>query len=158
MKFTLKSLRSLVSVLIITLIIPLVSYGQSNPDASFEKSLVMDAESSSIVWGPCPEFMPDGCEIAVLHGDPAKPNVDVLFRLPANTDIPNHWHNSAERMVLLTGELTVTYQGEDTQTIKQGDYAYGPAKKPHTGKCGNAGPCTLFIAFEKPLDAIPVNE
>jgi quercetin dioxygenase-like cupin family protein len=148
MKINVKSFRSIVSVFIIAFIIPLVSYGQSNSETSFEKSMVVDAESSSIVWGPCPEFMPDGCEIAVLHGDPAKPNVDILFRLAANTDIPNHWHNSPERMILLSGELEVTYQGENTQTLKQGNYAYGPAKKPHTGKCGNAGPCVLFIGFE----------
>ena len=158
MKINEKSFRSIVSVLIIAFVIPLISYGQSNSETSFEKSMVKDPESSSIVWGPCPEFMPDGCQIAVLHGDPAKPNVDILFKLPANTDIPNHWHTSAERMVLLSGELEVTYQGEDPQTLKQGNYAYGPAKKPHSGKCGNAGPCVLFIGFENPLDAMPVNE
>ncbi|WP_051227913.1 cupin domain-containing protein [Gillisia sp. JM1] len=61
-------------------------------------------------------------------------------------------------MILLSGELHVTYQGESTQTLKQGNYAYGPAKKPHSGKCGNSKPCVLFIAFENPLDAIPINK
>jgi quercetin dioxygenase-like cupin family protein len=61
-------------------------------------------------------------------------------------------------MILISGEMEVTYDGEKTQTLKQGTYAYGPANKPHMAKCGDAGPCVLFIAFEKPLDAIPVNK
>ncbi len=158
MKKDIKSFRNICLSLLMVAIFPLFSFGQESNNITLEKSLVKDVNSANITWGPCPEFMPDGCEIAILHGDPAKPNVDILFKLPANSDIPNHWHNSAERMILLSGELQVTYQGENTQTLKQGNYAYGPAKKPHSGKCGNAGPCVLFIAFEDPLDAIPINK
>ncbi|RKS53034.1 Cupin domain-containing protein [Gillisia mitskevichiae] len=158
MKRDISSFQNVGLSLIMFAVFPFVLVAQENNNMTFEKSLIRDANSSEITWGPCPEFMPDGCEIAVLHGDPSKQNVDILFKLPANTDIPNHWHNSPERMILLSGELEVTYKGEETQTLKQGYYAYGPAKKPHTGKCGNSGPCVLFIGFENPLDAIPVNK
>lgn len=120
-----------------------------------ELSLVKTAQDTDLKWGPCPPFMPSGCEIAVLHGDPSKNNLDVFFKVDANSEIPNHWHNSAERMILISGELEVTYKGEKSQILKAGSYAYGPAKKPHTAKCGDAGPCVLFIAFEEPLDAFP---
>jgi len=158
MKRDIRSFRNVGLSLIMAAVFPFVLVGQENNNQTFEKSVVRDAKSSEITWGPCPEFMPDGCEIAVLHGDPSKQNVDILFKLPANTDIPNHFHNSPERMILLSGELEVTYKNEETQTLKPGYYAYGPAKKPHTGKCGNSGPCVLFIGFENPLDAIPVNK
>ena len=118
-----------------------------------ENSVVVDHKSTELEWGGCPEFMPAGCNIAVLHGDPTSENSDILFKVPANSDIPLHWHNSAERMVLISGEMEVTYEGEDTQTLRTGSYAYGPAKKPHTAKCNDKGPCVLFIAFEKPVDA-----
>jgi len=118
-------------------------------------SLVKTAQDTDLNWGPCPPFMPEGCEIAVLHGDPSENNSDIFFKVDANSDIPNHWHNSAERMILVSGELEVTYKGEKPQILKVGSYAYGPAKKPHTAKCGDAGPCVLFIAFEEPLDAFP---
>lgn len=150
--------RNIGICLVMVVIFPLSSFGQDANNTTMEKSIVKDFQSSAITWGPCPEFMPEGCEIAILHGDPSKANVDILFRLPANTDIPNHWHNSPERMILLSGELQITYKGENTQTLEQGNYAYGPAKKPHSGKCGNEGPCVLFIGFENPLDAIPINE
>jgi quercetin dioxygenase-like cupin family protein len=122
-----------------------------------ELSVVKTTEDADLEWGPCPPFMPNGCAIAVLHGDPSKENLDIFLKIPANSSIPNHLHNSAERMILVSGELEVKYEGEKPRTLKMGSYAYGPAQKPHTAKCGNAGPCILFIAFEEPLDAIPKN-
>jgi quercetin dioxygenase-like cupin family protein len=112
------------------------------------------AGDPELKWGGCPEFMPKGCEIAVLHGDPAKNNTDVFFKVPANAVIPRHWHTSAERMVLVTGELSVTYDGYPTTVLTPGTYAYGPPRLPHAATCGSAGPCVLFIAFESPVDAV----
>jgi uncharacterized RmlC-like cupin family protein len=59
-------------------------------------------------------------------------------------------------MVLVAGELHVTYLGQDAAILKPGTYAYGPAKRPHSGLCASAVPCVLFIAFESPVDAVPV--
>lgn len=120
-----------------------------------EPALAFTFEDPQLKWGPCPDFIPKGCEIAVLHGDPAKENADVFFKVPANFTIPRHWHTSAERMVLVSGELRVTYEGQATTTLKPGTYAYGPAKLPHDAVCGNGPPCVLFIAFEAPIDAVP---
>jgi quercetin dioxygenase-like cupin family protein len=58
-------------------------------------------------------------------------------------------------MVLVAGELRVTYEGQPEAILKPGTYAYGPAKRPHSGACASAEPCILFIAFESPLDATP---
>lgn len=112
-------------------------------------------DDPGLAWGPCPPFLPQGCGIAVLHGDPAKPNVDVFFKVPAGSTIPSHTHTSAERMVLVSGELTVTYEGQKAVTLKKGDYAYGPAGRAHSARCAAGAPCVLFIAFEAPLDAVP---
>ncbi len=124
------------------------------PASAQQSPLARTAGDPSLKWGACPDFMPKGCEIAVLHGDPAKDNADVFFRVPANAVIPRHWHTSAERMVLVAGEMRVTYDGHETVVLKPGTYAYGPPKAPHKATCGDAGPCVLFIAFESPVDAI----
>ncbi|MGQ0645624.1 MAG: cupin domain-containing protein [Elusimicrobiota bacterium] len=121
-----------------------------------EPALAYTFKDAQLKWGPCPAFIPQGCEIAVLHGDPAKPNADIFFKVPANFTIPHHWHSSAERMVLVSGELTVTYDGQKPATLKPGMYAYGPAKLPHKATCGKGDPCVLFIAFDGPIDAVPV--
>lgn len=123
-----------------------------------ETSISYTVEDQELQWGPCPDFLPEGCNIAVLHGDPSRPNVDIFFRVPANSKIAEHWHTSAERMILVSGELEVTYEGEEPRLLKKGSYAYGPAKKPHSAKCGDQGPCVLFIAFEEPLDAFAVEK
>lgn len=120
-----------------------------------EPALAYGVEDPRLEWGPCPPFMPRGCEIAVLHGDPSKPNVDVFFRVPAGSEIPSHTHTSAERMVLVSGSLEVTYEGQSPVTLKVGSYGYGPAGRPHTATCAAGAPCVLFIAFEEPLDAMP---
>ena len=121
-----------------------------------EQSTTWTASDPQLKWGPCPPFLPKGCGIAVLHGDPAKENVDVFFKVPAKSTIPLHLHTSPERMVLVAGELHVTYDGQKKAVLKPGTYAYGPAKLPHTGFCASSVPCVLFIAFESPLDAVPV--
>ncbi len=113
-------------------------------------------DDAGLKWGPCPAFLPQGCQIAVLNGDPGKPNADLFFKVPAKSKLPLHWHTSAERLLLVSGELHVTYQGQATTIMKPGTYAYGPAKLSHSGVCISAVPCVLFIAFEAPVDAVPV--
>jgi len=120
------------------------------------QALASTADDAQLNWGPCPPFLPEGCGITVLHGDPAKDNLDVFFKVPAKSSIPLHWHTSAERMVLVAGELHLTYDGQETAVLKPGSYAYGPAKRAHKGFCASAIPCVLFIAFESPLDAVPI--
>ena len=127
----------------------------SQPARAAEPALAFTFNDARLKWGPCPDFIPKGCEIAVLHGDPAKENADVFFKVPANFTIPRHWHTSAERMVLVSGELHVTYEGQPTATLTPGTYAYGPAGLLHHAVCGKGAPCVLFIAFEAPVDAVP---
>ena len=120
-----------------------------------ERPLALKQADASLSWGECPPIFPPGCKIAVLHGDPAKPGADVFLRVPAGYVIPAHWHTSAERMVLVSGSLEVTYAGHPTARLETNDYAYGPAKLPHVAKCRSTTPCTLFIAFDGAVDAHP---
>lgn len=123
-----------------------------------QKAIVHTHEDPELEWVSCPEFFPEGCRIAVLQGDPSGENADIFFKVPPDSVIPHHWHTSAERMVLVSGELHLDYDGQDTKVMKPGTYAYGPAKLPHKGYCVDGDPCVLFIAFELPIDAIPTEE
>jgi quercetin dioxygenase-like cupin family protein len=120
--------------------------------ASGDAPLARTTADPALQWGPCPPPFPAGCQIAVLHGDPAQANADVFFKVSAGYAIPHHWHTSAERMTLVAGKLRVTYDGYPPVTLEPGTYAYGPAKAPHTGECLSDEPCVLFIAFEGPVD------
>lgn len=133
-------------------------HAQMDKEAIAEMSVLKSFNDADLEWGGCPPFMPEGCNIAVLNGDPGKKNADVLFKVNGKSKIPNHWHNSHERMVLLSGKMTVTYQGEQTQTMKVGDFAYGPARKPHTAACISKDPCILYIGFGDPVDAFAIED
>lgn len=123
-------------------------------DAQSAAPRVFTATDKDIFWGACPPFLPKGCQIGVLNGDPAKPNVDIFFKVPGKAKIAAHKHTSAERMVLVQGKLQVVYEGHKPVTLRRGSYAYGPAGLMHEATCLSAEPCVLFIAFEQPLDAI----
>ncbi|HYD50206.1 MAG TPA: cupin domain-containing protein [Terriglobales bacterium] len=132
-----------------------VSFALAAPlEAAEERALAVSFEDAELKWGPCPELMPKGCQIAVLHGDPAKENADIFLKVPAGVALPRHYHTSAERMVLVSGAMTVTYDGQPAVVLKPGMYAYGPAKRPHKASCGAGEPCVLFIAFEQAVDVI----
>lgn len=128
----------------------------SSASAAKDAPVAKSADDKSLPWGPAPAFMPKGTELTVLHGDPSKKNADVLLRVPAGATIPDHTHTSAERMILISGELHVTYAGQTAPLVmKAGGYAYGPAKLAHHATCASSVPCVLFIAFEGPVDALP---
>jgi quercetin dioxygenase-like cupin family protein len=140
-----------------TLLVSIATVGPAfSQETPHELALTRSVGDAELQWGPCPAFFPAGCQIAALHGDPAQPNADVFFRVPAGYDLPAHWHTSAERMVLVSGELHVTYEGQEPATLRPGMYAYGPAKAVHRGRCASDEPCVLFIAFQGPVDANPV--
>jgi quercetin dioxygenase-like cupin family protein len=118
-----------------------------------EVAITRSEADKALQWGGCPPIFPAGCQISVLHGDPAQPNADIFLRVPGGLELANHTHTSAERIVLVSGKLQVQYQGQAPATLRAGDYAYGPAGLPHTAKCLSRAPCTLFIAFEQAVDA-----
>ena len=127
-----------------------------SPAQENEPALSYKHDDKRLQWGPCPAFIGEGCEIAVLHGDPAKRNLDIFFKVPGDFAIPHHWHTSAERMTLVSGNMKVTYDNQSSEMLETGMYAYGPSKRPHTAYCEKGDPCVLFIAFEEPLDAFEV--
>lgn len=137
--------------LLVASLLPMLALAQAPPKAT---ALAWTFEDHDLQWGPCPAFLPEGCAIAVLHGDPSQNNADVFFKVPEKSTIARHWHTSAERMVLVSGELHVTYDGQEAVVLKPGTYAYGPAKLPHKAICASDTPCVLAIAFESPVDAI----
>ncbi len=118
--------------------------------------LALLAADPGLQWGPCPPFFSAACRMTAVHGNPAEPNSDVFFKVGGGDELPLHWHTSAERMVLVQGELTVRYQGHEPVTLTPGTYAYGPPGLPHDGRCNSSDACILFIAFEQPVDAYEV--
>ncbi|MDZ7758137.1 cupin domain-containing protein [Rhodohalobacter sp.] len=146
-----------ISIFTFILLFPLTLLSQNSSSDDREAAIVTGIENENLHWTPCPEFMPESCRISVLHGNPANPNADVFFKLQGHTSVPEHTHTSAERMILISGELEVDYEGQQPSLMTAGDYGYGPPQKPHSASCVSDEPCVLFIAFEEPVDAFPVS-
>lgn len=134
-------------------VLVLATGGESQAQPGRDAPLAIRAGAATLKWGSCPPIFPRGCEIAVLHGDPAQPNADVFLRVRGGQRLAAHTHTSAERMILVSGRLRVKYKGIAAATLTPGMYAYGPAGSPHEASCLGQQPCTLFIAFEGPVDA-----
>lgn len=127
--------------------------------ASREWALVRAEDDGELNWGTCPQLFPDGCQIAVLHGDPDRGDADVFLRVPGGYALPRHRHTSAARMLLVAGELQLSFDGQRTLELLPGTYAYGPPQLPHAGRCVGDEPCLLFIAFATAFDAtVPASE
>ncbi|MDH4945018.1 cupin domain-containing protein [Sulfurimonas sp. C5] len=146
------NISNLIVMTLITMLFSTFSFAEENNAAA----LAYKYDNSELQWGPCPAFLGEECKIAVLHGDPAKKNTDVFFKVPAEYDIPHHWHTSAERMVLVSGTMTVKYDNHNEEVLTTGTYAYGPSKHPHRAYCEKGEACVLFIAFEEPIDAFEI--
>ncbi|MHC3994166.1 cupin domain-containing protein [Thiomicrolovo sp. ZZH C-3] len=141
--------------LAVTVMVPVVA-GVCSGLMAEEPALAYKYDDTRLVWGPCPAFLGEACKIAVLHGDPAKPRTDVFFKVPGDYKIPHHWHTSAERMILVSGNMTVQYDNQKAALIETGMYAFGPEKRPHVAYCEKGEPCVLFIAFNEPIDAFEI--
>ena len=89
------------------------AYGQSVK----ENSHTIDPTHPDVVWSPAPPAFA-GCSITILNGELGKPRLDFFFRIESNTDVVRHTHNSAERMILVQGNLEVQYDGEDATVLK----------------------------------------
>lgn len=130
---------------------------QSNGLSETETSFTTTIDDKDLIWLPAPDFFPN-CSFTILHGEISKPNLDFFFKIEPNTEVLYHTHYSPERMILISGDLEVQYEGENPVVLKAGTYAYGPSSKPHRAKCLDNGPCVLFVAMVDPFDAVPITK
>ena len=152
-----KYAKNMITIAFVFLAIGLNAQSNGLSDTETETSFSTTIDNKDLKWLPAPDFFPN-CSFTILHGDISKPNLDFFFKIEANTEVVNHTHNSPERMILVSGDLEVQYEGEKPVILKAGTYAYGPSGKPHKAKCLDNGPCVLFVAMVDPFDAVPITK
>jgi mannose-6-phosphate isomerase-like protein (cupin superfamily) len=94
-----------------------------------------------IKWGPAPNALPAGAQIAVLEGDPMKPGpYTIRLKLPNNYKIPPHSHSRVEHVTIISGSMHVgmgdkfdeaamtTFGAGSFAAIEPGAHHYGMAK------------------------------
>ena len=96
----------------------------------------MPVNTSQLKWGPAPDALPKGAQIAVLSGDPTKDGLYVVrLRLPAGYKVPAHNHPTAEMVTVLTGKFHLgmgdKLDEKEAMLLTAGGFAEAPAKMNH---------------------------
>jgi uncharacterized RmlC-like cupin family protein len=116
--------------------------------------------ADKVQWGPAPPVLPAGAQIAVMEGNPAEKGLLTLrLRLPANYNLPPHWHSTTERVTVLSGSLHVgmgdKLDRKGSQTLEPGGFASLPAKMHHFAWTDKA--TVVQISLEGPFDIFYVD-
>lgn len=70
-------------------------------------------------WGPAPDALPAGAQVAVLDGDPTKPGPYTMrLKMPADYRIPPHRHASPEHVTVISGKFNVAKGEKDDPAVK----------------------------------------
>ena len=82
-----------------------------------------------IKWGPAPDSLPKGAQIAVLEGDPTQEGPFTMrLKMPSNYRIPPHWHPTIEHVTVISGSINLGVGDKfDEKTAKKlptGAFAY----------------------------------
>jgi quercetin dioxygenase-like cupin family protein len=93
--------------------------------------------AKDIQWKPCPPNLPDGCEMAVLEGNPKSNDLfTVRFKISGEFIMPPHTHPKDERVTVLQGKAYVAFgKGAIRKEAKEfgpGDYYVNARNAIHT--------------------------
>jgi anti-sigma factor ChrR (cupin superfamily) len=100
------------------------------------EDMKMPVNASQLKWGPAPDFIPKGAQLAVLSGDPSKEGLYVVrLKVPAGYKIPAHNHPTAEMVTVISGNFHLG-MGDKLDMKKglvltAGGFAEAPAKMNH---------------------------
>lgn len=66
--------------------------------------LTAHAQAPALAWGPAPAVFPAGAKMAVLQGDPSKPEwFTVRLDLPSGYRVQPHFHPTDELLTVISG-------------------------------------------------------
>jgi anti-sigma factor ChrR (cupin superfamily) len=120
----------------------------------------MPVNASQLKWGPGPEFLPKGAEVAVLSGDPAKDGLYVIrAKLPGGYRVPAHNHPTAEMVTVISGKFHLgmgdKLDEKKGTVLTAGGFAEAPAKMNHYA--WTSGPTVIQVHGQGPFAITYVN-
>ncbi len=118
------------------------------------KQMVVTA-SEDVRFVPLDPARPDGPQIAVLWGDPAKGPSDMLLKLK-KAGGRLHYHTSDYHLMLLQGTVKHWAAGEKEAEVKPldpGSYWFQPGGQAHGDSCLTEE-CVMFVHWADKRDAV----
>ena|ERR1051326_5835680 len=107
----------------------------SDQNAAPKESHVM-IEPNALQWGDGPPSLPRGGKVAVISGDPSKPEAFVIrAQVPAGYKVAPHWHPGDENLTILSGTVALgmgeSWDDSQLKSVGPGGYAALPAEMRH---------------------------
>lgn len=123
-----------------------------NPLSFGKDQTIIDVTKA--VWSPLKvEGLPQGADVAVLRGDLAKGEAEILLRLPPGYVVPNHSHTSDELYMWLSGAFAlIAHDGTRTEFSGPVYISFPGNAPPHGLICGDNSPCVLYLKYSRPFD------
>ena len=92
--------------------------------------------AAAVKWMDAPTFLPKGAKLAVLVGDPSKPEpFTIRLQMPNGYKIPPHTHPTDEHVTVLSGTFRAamgsTWDDKALGDFAPGSYANMAAQMPH---------------------------
>ena len=117
-----------------------------------------------ITWGPAPDGLPAGAQVAVLDGDPSKAGAPFVVRakMPDGYKVMPHWHPADESITVIAGSFALgmgdAWSDSSLKELKAGEFArmskmmrhYALAKGETIIQIHGVGPFT--ITYVNPKD------
>ena len=143
----------------------MVTHDMGTPDAPVAPlSPMVVTPAAKITWMDVPPFLPKGAKLAVLVGDPSKPEpFTVRLQMPDGYKIAPHTHPTTENITVIEGTFLVgmgsTVDRTKMMAVPRGGFASAPAQHPHYAEARGAtivqvhaiGPFAL--TYVNPADA-----
>ncbi|HEU0185472.1 MAG TPA: cupin domain-containing protein [Blastocatellia bacterium] len=105
---------------------------------------------------PIDPARPDGSQIALLWGDPAKGPAATLFKSKKGAG-PLHFHTSDTHVAVVQGTVKHWAEGEqeaDAKPLGAGSYWFQPGNQVHGDSCVS-DECVIFVKWEGKIDGRP---
>ena len=106
----------------------------ASPMAAAAQPVVLNL--GDMKWGPAPDVLPPGAQVAVLEGDPSKAGPFTMrLKVPDGYKIQPHWHPASEAITVLSGTFKVgmgaTWNTDNPTILSSGAFAVVPARMKH---------------------------
>jgi len=100
------------------------------------KAEAVTIAAADVKFGPAPQVLPSGAQLAVLHGDPGKKGAFAMrLKMPDGYKIAPHWHTNDEELTVLGGTFVLSMgdrAGENAHAMEAGAYHFLPGKMHHS--------------------------
>jgi quercetin dioxygenase-like cupin family protein len=127
------------------------------------EDMKMPVNASQVKWGPAPDALPKGAQIAVLSGDPTKDGLYVVrLKLPAGYKVAAHNHPTNEVLTVISGNFHLgmgdKLDEKKGMVLTAGGFAEAPAKMNHYAWTTSPtvvqihGPGPFAITYVNPAD------